>query len=140
MQFTELYEHTLYDAIKYITPEIWEKYKSSLIGKFEKYLDKLKMAGGTEEMTLSVLDGKKVVGSEYYSEFIESIKLIDNLLIINLEVNNVQCGWNGIYYLLYENDEYSLVLKDRSKEYDLILFDKKERREYNIYKEPITYR
>ena len=76
-------------------------------------------------MTLSVLDGKKVVGSEYYSEFIESIKLIDNLLIINLEVNNVQCGWNGIYYLLYENDEYS-VLKDRSKEYDLILFDKKK--------------
>lgn len=47
LQFTELYEHTLYDAIKYITPEIWEKYKSSLeaIGKFEKYLDKLKMAG-----------------------------------------------------------------------------------------------
>jgi len=84
-------------------------------------------------MTLSVLDGKKVVGSEYYSEFIESIKLIDNLLIINLEVNNVQCGWNGIYYLLYENDEYSLVLKDRSKEYDLILFDKKEREESTTF-------
>ena len=46
LQFTGLYEHTLYDAIRYITPEIWEKSKSSLeaIGEFEKYLDKLKMA------------------------------------------------------------------------------------------------
>lgn len=46
LQFTELYEHTLYKAIKYITPEIWEKSKSSLeaIGEFEKYLNKLKMA------------------------------------------------------------------------------------------------
>lgn len=84
-------------------------------------------------MTLNILDGKKVVGSEYYSELIESIRLIDNLLIINLEYDNVQCGWNGIYYLLYENDEYSLVLKDRSREYDLILFDKKERRESTVF-------
>lgn len=84
-------------------------------------------------MTLDILDGKKVVGSKYYSEFIESIKLIDNLLIVNLEAGNIQCGWNGIYYSLYENDEYSLVLKDRSREYDLILFGKKKRKESVIF-------
>ena len=84
-------------------------------------------------MTLTILDGKKVVYSEYYSEFVESIRFIDNLLIINLQSDNVQCGWNGIYYLLYENDEYSLVLKDRSKEYDLILFNKKDRDESIVF-------
>ena len=49
LQFTKLYEHTLYDAIKYITPDIWEKSKSFLeaIGEFEKYIYKLKM---TEEL------------------------------------------------------------------------------------------
>jgi hypothetical protein len=45
LQFTEIYESTLYDAIKYITPEIWEKSTSSLdaIGKFQEYLNKFKM-------------------------------------------------------------------------------------------------
>lgn len=45
LQFTKLYEETLYDAIKYLTPEIWEKSTSSLdaIEEFNKYLNKYRM-------------------------------------------------------------------------------------------------
>lgn len=45
LQFTQLYENTLYDAIKHLTPDIWKKSTSSLdaINKFQEYLNKYKM-------------------------------------------------------------------------------------------------
>lgn len=70
---------------------------------------------------LKILEKRQVIESEI-NDFIDKVSISEGTLYLHRKDEDIE--WNYKYYLLYEDMNLSLILKDFKKRYNLVLFNK----------------